>query len=91
MSAAATGGAVSEKEVRRLLLALGLATARQDEQSLLELLADLDSDTAGALVVGLLTSWVGSVEMSLRLQGAASPLADTITLLKAEALEVAGE
>lgn len=73
------------------MLALGLATARQDEQTLLELLADVDPDTAGALVVGLLTSWVGSVETSLRLQGSVSPLADTITMLKAEALEVAGE
>ncbi|MGW2895848.1 hypothetical protein ACWDAO_14805 [Streptomyces sp. NPDC001212] len=82
---------MDELEVRRLSLAVGLATARRDEQALMGLLSGLDPDVAGALLVGLATSWVGVLELLLAEQGHADPGAAVLELLRQEALEAAAE
>lgn len=76
-------------EVQRLVLALGLAAARDDTQAMADVLAGVDPETAGAVVIGLAHAWVGALDSALDGDGVPDPRAATLALLQAQALETA--
>ncbi|MEU9183362.1 hypothetical protein AB0D14_02090 [Streptomyces sp. NPDC048484] len=78
-------------ELRRLLLAVGLASVQGGGERVAPLLEGLDGQSASALLIGLAGSWVNALELLLAEQGHADPKAAVLELLQEEALEVAGE
>ncbi|GAB3169822.1 hypothetical protein [Streptomyces incanus] len=76
-------------EVQRLVLALGLAAARDDSQAMADVLAGVDPETAGSVVIGLAHGWVGALDAVMEGEGSPDPRAATLTLLQAQALETA--
>ncbi|MFE7648675.1 hypothetical protein [Streptomyces phaeoluteigriseus] len=76
-------------EVQRLVVALGLAAARSDTASMADVLAGVDPDTAGSVVLGLAHAWVGALDAVMERDGEQDPRAVTLALLQEQALEVA--
>lgn len=78
-------------EVRRLTLAVGLASVQGGGEQVAPLLEGLDGQSASALLIGLAGSWVNALELLLAEQGHADPRAAVLELLRQEALEAAAE
>ncbi|MEU7380939.1 hypothetical protein AB0A91_13190 [Streptomyces sp. NPDC042207] len=78
-------------EVRRLALAMGIASARRSEDDVAALLQGLDGQMASALLVALSRSWVEALELLLAEQCHADPGARVLQLLRQEAIEAAAE
>lgn len=78
-------------EVKRLVVAAALASAKGDEDGLVALIQELDPKMRDAMLYGLTRSLVGVTDQAWQAKGAEDPRAMTVRTLAAEALDVAGE
>ncbi|MFJ3088924.1 hypothetical protein [Streptomyces sp. NPDC086838] len=78
-------------DVKRLVVAAALASAKGDEDGLVALIQGLEPQMRDAMLYGLTRSLVGVTDQAWQAKGAAVPRAMTLASLTAEALDVAGE
>lgn len=78
-------------DVKRLVVAAALASAKGDEDGLVALIQGLDPKMRDAMLYGLTRALVGVTDQVWQAKGAEDPRAMTLASLTAEAMDVAGE
>ncbi|MEV7427009.1 hypothetical protein [Streptomyces sp. NPDC091212] len=83
--------AVEVPDVKRLLVAVALASATGDEDGLAALIQGLEPELRDGLVWGLTTALVSVMDQACEARGAEEPRAMTLEALRIQALDVATE